>query len=470
MGRGALKKIFALLLLLFCIILVIFSRSSLISVPELQNSLQQPDEYEQNGLPVIPSPQPAQPAVVLNPIEANEEEDDMVYEAGTYKVGTDIPVGIFMATNDGSPVSRITLKNSLQPNIEEPKIIVTARYLPGSAMFSDRSIYANAVSVGGGVPVMPSDDADFAKLLSEGLTENAQVLAERYDGLLLTGGGDIAAHFFNQEHHPASYRPDETLDIAELALTHAFILAKKPVFGVCRGMQVINVAMGGDLIQDIPDLLGLDPRLHLDYEARHPINVRTGSWLYEMFGPIMETTTTHHQCLGVVAPGFSVVARLGPVIEAVESGNILGVQFHPERMLDEGIIPLFEDFIKRCSYSFIEVRVFSKHVIIELEESRYVEITGANLQRVEQTFGLFETDDYYGEGMYLAGHHLPEGEYRLAVTDDSGFSYYAVYDDFAKESSLYSGMIPEEGINIKLIEGQLIELIYATMTSVLTVE
>jgi len=297
---------------------------------------------------------------------------------GLLKVGVDIPPGTYTAEKiDDSIISRVTVKDSPEPYIKNPRIVLTARYLTARSRFADRDNYIEAVSMGGGIPVMPQDDEELAKLLKEGLTEYAEILAERYDGLVLTGGGDVASHFFDQEHHPASGQPDETLDIAELALAHAFIKANKPVLGICRGMQIINIAMGGDLIQDIPDLLGLDPGIHQDDQTRHPIYINEGTWLYDLFGSQVDVNSTHHQCVGRLAQGFTVVAEAGPVIEAMISGNILCVQFHPERMLGEGMLPLFEDFIKRCSYKYIEINFFTDHLIFKAAENQYIDFSNA---------------------------------------------------------------------------------------------
>jgi putative glutamine amidotransferase len=409
---------------------------------------------------------PTQTAEPDLPEELPEEIPAVVYEPGRYKAGEDIPAGIYMASNDGSRVSKVTLKDSPEPNAEKPNIIITSRYLTERAVFAERASYVDSVKRGGGVPVQPKDDEEFAKILREGAVEYAEILAERYDGLLLSGGGDVAAHFFNQEHHPASNPPDLILDMAEIALCRAFVKANKPVLGICRGMQVLNIAMGGELIQDIPALLNLHPRIHDNSATRHTLNVRTGTWLYELFGPKVDTNSTHHQCVDGVAQGFTIAARTGPVIEAMERGNALGVQFHPERMLDEGMLPIFEDFIERCSYGNIEIHIFSNYTIIDIKDGMYIDVTGADLQNIESTSGMFEAifneHGYYPEGMYLAGHHLPAGKYKLS--GDSEFSSYALYGDAAKEALIYSSAVPAKGGEITLKDGQFIKLICTTLT------
>jgi len=441
------------------------------------DNIQQPGEATPEITPPDSSgqKQPGSDSGDKNPDETdktdeNDKEDGydfMIYEPGNYKVGTDIPAGVYMAINDGSAVSGVTITDSPEPVKEKPDIIVTARYLSASSRFADRDAYVESVKKGGGTPVMPQDDPMLTSLLKEGLVEHATLLAERYDGLILTGGGDVAAHFFGQDHHPASNLPDEILDAAELALARAFIEAKKPILGICRGMQVLNIVCGGELIQDIPDLLGIDPGFHQDNSTRHPIKIRTGSWLYDLVGPEANVNSTHHQCVDGVVKGFTVVAQTGPVIEAMESGNILGVQFHPERLLNEDMLPLFEDFINRCSYNDIEIRFFSKNTIIEIKEGQFIDVTGATLVRIEHSLEMikatYKKENNYSEGMYWIGHHMPEGVYRLFVSDDADFSSYAIYADTKRGSLLSSGPVPEEGLYIVLKEGQFIELIYASM-------
>jgi len=369
------KRIIILILFLLCSAGVILIFSGFENTRGHQGNLQQPGPVELESTQLNRDSQPQQSI-------KNDESDEtrtMTFSGpGLYKVGVDIPPGTYTAERfDDSIVSKVTIKDNPEPSAEKPRIILTARYLTARSRFTDRDNYIEAISMGGGIPVMPQDDEELAKLLKEGLVEYAEILAERYDGLVLTGGGDVDSRFFGQEHHPASGQSDEILDIAELALARAFIKANKPVLGICRGMQIVNIAMGGDLIQDIPDLLGLDPKMHQDDKTRHPIEINPGTWLYDLFGPIVDVNSTHHQCVDRLAQGFTVVAEAGPVIEAMIMGNILCVQFHPERMLGEGMLPLFEDFVMRCSYKYIEINYFNDRLTFEAIENRYIEFSNA---------------------------------------------------------------------------------------------
>jgi putative glutamine amidotransferase len=474
------KRALVIRLFLLCFVIVVSACDGLGYA--LETSLEYGQEYGQESNPESAEslPQTAEIALPVNldlsldlNLDSNTEPSYSltIYETGMYKVGADIEAGVYMAVNDGSSVSKVVVKDSAEPNEAKPNIIITARYLPERRAFESRDAYAEAIRRGGGVPILPSNDAELAKILREDTAEDligyAQMLAERYDGLLLSGGGDVAAHLFNQAHHPASNPPDVILDMAEIALCRAFIALGKPVLGICRGMQVLNIAMGGELIQDIPDLLNIPSRVHNNSQTRHTLKVRSGTWLYDLFGSEVRVNSTHHQCVDGVASGFTVVAQIGPVIEAMEWGNFLGVQFHPERMLNEGMLPLFEDFVKRCSYSQIEINIFTSHTIIELKEGQYIDVLGANLQNIQSTLDMFDasfkTRGFYSEGVYLVGFHLPEGEYKLSSKGDAEFASFLIYENAALDSLLYSGSISPKGQNITLRKGQFIRLIYASM-------
>lgn len=175
-------------------------------------------------------------------------------------------------------------------------------------------------------------------------------------GLLLCGGGDIAPHYFGQEDR-GSGPADLVRDEAELALFHAFYQAGKPIFGICRGMQLINVALGGDLIQDLPPdrkpFHGGGERSRI-----HPIRAGEGSLLHRLYGPVFPVNSIHHQAVDRLGDGLHPTAWAeSGFVEAFahETLPILGVQFHPERMafdlrrpdtVDGG--PLFTHFIQLC--------------------------------------------------------------------------------------------------------------------------
>ncbi len=152
------------------------------------------------------------------------------------------------------------------------------------------------------------------------------------DGLLLPGGGDIDPVRFGQRD-AGSRDIDPALDQAQLAILDSFVRAGKPVLGICRGHQVINVYFGGDLVQDLPT--AEDHMAHDHADSVHPAAVRPGTLLYRLYGPAPAVNSAHHQGLGRLGAGLLASAEAPDgVNEAVEhvSLPILGVQFHPERM------------------------------------------------------------------------------------------------------------------------------------------
>ena len=152
-------------------------------------------------------------------------------------------------------------------------------------------------------------------------------------GLLLCGGGDIESALYGQEDR-GSQPPDRARDRAELELFRAFYEAGKPILGICRGMQLINVALGGTLIQDLPP----EQRpFHGGGKADmiHPVRSEEGSILRRLYGPLFHVNSSHHQAVDDLGQGLraSAWAESG-FAEAVELPGkpVLGVQFHPERM------------------------------------------------------------------------------------------------------------------------------------------
>ncbi len=152
-------------------------------------------------------------------------------------------------------------------------------------------------------------------------------------GLLLCGGGDIESTLYGQEDR-GSQPPDRERDRAELALVHAFLEADKPVLGICRGMQVINVALGGTLIQDLPE--GQRP-FHGGGKGDmvHPVRSLEGSLLHRLYGPVFSVNSAHHQAVDQLGRDLRAIAWAeSGFAEAFDlpGGHVLGVQFHPERM------------------------------------------------------------------------------------------------------------------------------------------
>lgn len=155
-------------------------------------------------------------------------------------------------------------------------------------------------------------------------------------GLLVPGGGDMDPALYGAENQ-GSHGIDRQLDEVELGLVRQFAEAGKPILGICRGLQLINVAFGGDLIQHLPTAPA-----HCWEEStgdkQHMVEVEEDSFLtgiYAGWQAGIPVNSAHHQGAGRIAPGFRIAARARDgVVEALESPqrNIYAVQWHPERM------------------------------------------------------------------------------------------------------------------------------------------
>lgn len=159
------------------------------------------------------------------------------------------------------------------------------------------------------------------------------------DGLILQGGADIDPRSYGETASNTVGPIDVVRDRFELDLLRAFVAARKPVFGVCRGMQLINVACGGNLHQDLcADGATSNSHAHSDAydQHRHPLAIETGSWFSERYAGATTGTVNsiHHQGIERLGEGLVVEARADDgVIEAVRGsgdGFLLGVQWHPE--------------------------------------------------------------------------------------------------------------------------------------------
>ena len=193
------------------------------------------------------------------------------------------------------------------------------------------------------------------------LGKNERIFGE-IDGLLLPGGGDIHPDYFNQEWHPNIKYVNEKRDDLELSIFEEADRKDIPIFGICRGIQIMNVAMGGDLYQDIKTVYPKEALTHPAVnrkDSKHTIEIASNSILFSLVGEnVVEVNSAHHQALDVIGDGFVVTARSSDgIVEAIENPSrrfMIGVQYHPERMLSspdfkEHRRKLFEAFIKEAS-------------------------------------------------------------------------------------------------------------------------
>lgn len=168
---------------------------------------------------------------------------------------------------------------------------------------------------------------------------DAEEVVSGLDGLLLSGGGDMAAWCYGSDAVPETYGVDTERDAWELALVHEAQAIGLPILGICRGAQVLNVAAGGTLIQHLPAFTAEAHRVCArDSEEVHSVRVEPSSMLFEVTGRLeLGVNSLHHQAVGRVGAGLRPVAwSPDGIIEAIESDEgcpVLAVQWHPELLV-----------------------------------------------------------------------------------------------------------------------------------------
>jgi putative glutamine amidotransferase len=196
---------------------------------------------------------------------------------------------------------------------------VPAAFLP--------QVYFDAVTRAGGIAVLlppqPVDDAIAARVVS-GL-----------DGLIITGGKDVDPARYGQLAHPTTDTPRKDRDAWEDALLRAALAADLPFLGICRGLQVLNVTLGGSLMQHLPDVIGSDKyNLGGGIFNTVPVDVVPRTVLADLVGARVPAKVYHHQAVDVLAPGLTVSAHSSDgVIQGVELADAafgVAVQWHPE--------------------------------------------------------------------------------------------------------------------------------------------
>jgi putative glutamine amidotransferase len=211
--------------------------------------------------------------------------------------------------------------------------------------FSD---FARHIGAAGGLPVLLPFESTDVRCVS------------RLDGLVVTGGQDVHPRHFRVDA-PADRQPegdprasfyavDDERDVYELTLLIASINAGLPVLGVCRGHQLLNVALGGTLIEDLPDSgIGHMAAVGPYSDAVHEVTLQPGSIVADIYDGSVSVSSWHHQAVDTVAPHLVVTGRAGDgVIEAIELPGrpVLGVQWHPEWHAEPD--PIFDWLVHTC--------------------------------------------------------------------------------------------------------------------------
>ncbi len=239
-----------------------------------------------------------------------------------------------------------------KPIIVLPAASFEAEISPGNRvnLWGQLPSYSGAVRKAGGIPIIipPAGKEELARI------------AELADGLLLCGGGDVHPSFYGEEPTEWLVRVDQERDWMEIFLARKFMELGKPILGICRGIQVLNVAFGGTLFQDISrQRPGSIPHSFMppDYppdHIAHAVSLEPGSMLASILGcSSLGVNSRHHQAVRDVAPGFRAVAWAEDgVVEAIEREEpgsfALGVQWHPENFSGHPMAKIFEAFVRAC--------------------------------------------------------------------------------------------------------------------------
>ncbi len=236
----------------------------------------------------------------------------------------------------------------------KPIVAITCSQVEGAARLPED--YFRAIEKAGGLPVIVPAISTF---------ENLEKLCELADAILFSGGVDVDPLQYGEEPTRELGEITPERDFTEVNLCQMFYKNKKPIFGICRGIQLINVALGGTLYQDInqiPKVLKHSQQAPT-WHGTHRVFIEEDSWLFQVFKTKeMLVNSFHHQAIKAVAPVLRVVAKASDgIVEAVESKDVnhfvVGVQWHPERMFqrNEEQFRLFEAFVEK-------VREFKKEV------------------------------------------------------------------------------------------------------------
>jgi putative glutamine amidotransferase len=199
--------------------------------------------------------------------------------------------------------------------------------------------YVQAVERAGGRPLLVPPSA-------EGIEETLDAL----DALIFSGGSDLSPETYGQEPHPETYGVVPERDVAEFALLTAALERDLPVLAICRGSQVLNVALGGDLLQHLPEVVGDEKHKHTPGAyADHDVSIEPGTRIGRLLGEHAPVKSHHHQGFGRLGSGLVETARAEDgTIEAVEDPSrqfTLGVLWHPEAGED---LKLFEELVNEA--------------------------------------------------------------------------------------------------------------------------
>ena len=231
----------------------------------------------------------------------------------------------------------------------KPLIITTGAHIRTADGYPQNllwQVYMDGILLGGGLPLLATDagQAGAARMAAQG------------SGLFLSGGMDVSPRVYGQEALGVCGPTDEKRDQLEILLIRAFISAGKPILGICRGCQMLNVFFGGTLFQDIHAQTGYEH----PYDSVHEVSAVPGSVLCALFGRQFTVNSLHHQAIRTLGTDLLPIAYAenAPIVEAFAHQKlpVFGVQWHPERMAGTARMsphgpdmrPLLQYFIALC--------------------------------------------------------------------------------------------------------------------------
>lgn len=208
--------------------------------------------------------------------------------------------------------------------------------------------YIRAVEKAGGVPLILPVIKDHDAIISQ---------VKLCSGIVMTGGQDVHPLFYNEEPHEKLGYVNSEIDEYQIKILKIALEENKPILGICRGHQLLNVVCGGTLYQDLSEMPGITLKHFQEgkrYDYSHKINIKSDSILRKLFGKEVLVNSYHHQCIKDVGEGLRAIAKASDgAIEAVQMKGrdyVVGIQWHPEMMAvgSDMMLVLFGELIRNC--------------------------------------------------------------------------------------------------------------------------
>ena len=209
--------------------------------------------------------------------------------------------------------------------------------------------YVNAIEKAGGVPIVIPANTN---------KENIKAQVSAMDGIIISGGDDVNPNIYKEEPFKELGYVNPTLDEFDIEVINVALELDKPIFGICRGLQMLNVALGGSLYQDLKYIKGSHIKHNQEtktYLGTHSIDIKENSILKDIIKGKVLVNSYHHQSIKTLGNNLRVIAYSNDgVIEAVQKEDkkfVVAVQWHPELMVDscEYMLNLFKAFVDACN-------------------------------------------------------------------------------------------------------------------------